>query len=239
MPETISIFISYSHADAAYLEADALFGFLKGLEKNALTFWTDREIRPGEPWDRVIKTQIQRADIALVLVSQGFLDSDYCQNVEIRDFLAQKTHVFPVILSPCDWHRHDWLKSRQFLPDGEQTLEEHYQDKGKRTRLFLEIREQLRVRADLIRKQRPVSIQPIVSFSGKAKIAFCDHLGDDRRRLADYLEIVPGDQARFDRGDEGRGIWVWLEQRRHLANLPEALAAVRRADLVKLLTDNH
>jgi hypothetical protein len=86
MPDAIIVFVSYSHQDATYLERDSLLGFLKGLERDHIELWTDRTIRPGELWDEVIKTTIQNADIALVLVSQGFLDSEYCQNVEIRNF---------------------------------------------------------------------------------------------------------------------------------------------------------
>ena len=195
MPNTIIVFVSYSHQDASYLERDSLLGFLKGLEKDDIELWTDRTIRPGELWDEVIKTTIQNADIALVLVSQGFLDSEYCQNVEIRNFLAHKTHLFPVILSPCEWRRHEWLKSRQFLPSGDQTIEEHFQDGGNRKRLFLRIRERLRERAELIRQGRhsSSSAEPIPkarahpkagsSYSGKIKIVFCDRLGDDWKRL--------------------------------------------------------
>ena len=73
MPDTIIVFVSYSHQDASYLERDSLLGFLKGLEKDDIELWTDRTIRPGELWDEVIKTTIQNADIALVLISQGFL----------------------------------------------------------------------------------------------------------------------------------------------------------------------
>jgi internalin A len=73
MPDTIIVFVSYSRQDASYLENDSLLGFLKGLERDNIELWTDRTIRPGELWDEVIKTTIQNADIALVLVSQGFL----------------------------------------------------------------------------------------------------------------------------------------------------------------------
>ena len=259
MPETIKVFVSYSHQDANYLEKDSLLGFLKGLEKDNIEFWTDKRIRPGESWDEVIKANIQSADIALVLVSQGFLDSEYCQNVEIENFLAKKAHVFPVILSPCDWHRHKWLSSRQFLPGGDQTIEEHFQDEGSRKRLFLQIRELLRERAELIRQtplteeetpslavgrgETPTSILPLGKgeekgggkpFTGKTKIFFCDRLGDDWKRLADCLEIPPSDQSRFDRGDEARGIWVWLDNRRRLMELPEALRLISRDDLAEL-----
>jgi hypothetical protein len=26
--------------------------------------------------------------------------------------------IVPVIISPCEWDRHEWLRSRQFLPRG-------------------------------------------------------------------------------------------------------------------------
>ncbi len=242
MPDRLKVFISYSHQDAEYLNGDSLLGFLKGLEKDNVTFWTDRHLRTGEFWDEVIKTNLQDAHISLVLVSQAFLDSPYCQNVEIERCLAQQTHLFPVILSPCDWQRHDWLSRRQFLPGGDQTVEEHYTESGRRKRLFLEIREQLRERIELIRKQQPLSPPPISPdslpkppFSGMSKIAVCDSLGDSWRKLADSFEIAPADQARFNRGDEARGIWEWLENRRRLGELPQGLIASGREDLVGLL----
>jgi conflict system STAND superfamily ATPase/bDLD-like protein/TIR domain-containing protein len=215
MPDAVKVFVSYSHQDNEYLAGDSLLGFLKGLEKDGISFWTDREIRPGESWDQVIRDKLQGADIALVLVSQGFLDSDYCQNVEIKGFLSRKTHLFPVILSPCDWRRHAWLANRQSLPGGDRTIEEHYQDSGKRKRLFLEIREFLRERADAIRATRPVSPEPepsspgplpraAAAYSGRTKLAVCERLGADWKKLADRLDIPPADQARFERGDEGR-----------------------------------
>ena len=120
MTDAVKVFVSYSHQDAEYLKYDSLLGFLKGLEKDGVEFWDDRRIRPGELWDEVIKTNLEEARIALVLVSQFFLDSAYCQNVEIEHCLARKTHLFPIILSPCDWQRHDWLSRRQFLPGGDQ-----------------------------------------------------------------------------------------------------------------------
>ena len=151
-PATITIFVSYSHQDSAYLQNDSLLGFLKGLEKEGIAFWTDQQIRPGELWDTVIKDHLQKAEMALVLVSQAFLDSDYCQNVEIEHFLAQKSHLIPIILSPCEWRRHRWLSERQFLPGGNETLEEHYTEPGRRKALFLKIRKALRERAELIRQ---------------------------------------------------------------------------------------
>ncbi|MDS4032038.1 MAG: toll/interleukin-1 receptor domain-containing protein [Candidatus Contendobacter sp.] len=243
MSDIVKVFVSYSHQDAEYLDKNSLLGFLQGLEKDGVEFWTDRRIRPGELWDEVIKVNLQDAHIALVLISQAFLDSPYCQNVEIERCLARQTHLFPIILSACDWRRHAWLSSRQFLPGGDQTVEEDYTEPDRRKRLFLEIREGLRERVELIRKQESPPPDPSLSsdplpkppFSGKAKIAACDHLGDSWRKLADYFEITPADRARFERGDEARGIWEWLESRRRLDELPQGLIAIDRRDLVELL----
>ncbi|MDH3603304.1 MAG: toll/interleukin-1 receptor domain-containing protein, partial [Candidatus Tectomicrobia bacterium] len=137
--EVINIFVSYSHDDSTYLGDNSLLGYLKGLENDRIEFRTDRQIRVGELWDEVIKTRIQDSHIALVLVSQSFLDSAYCQDVEIKNFLAAKSYLFPIILSPCEWQRHEWLRSRQFLPGGKQTIEGNYTNPGQLKQLFLEI----------------------------------------------------------------------------------------------------
>ncbi len=65
----------------------------------------------------------------------------------------------------------------------------------------------------------------------------CRQLGGDWRLLADYLEIPPYAQDRFERGAECRGILVWLENRRRLEMLPEALTFVGREDLAELLAN--
>lgn len=163
MTATVRIFVSYSHADARYLGKESLLGFLRRLEKEDVECWTDQKIQAGELWDDVIKAEIQQADIALALISQAFLDSPYCQDVEIRHFLARQKHLFPIILSLCEWKRYEWLSRRQFLPGGDETIEEHYTDEGRCKRLFLTIREQLRHRAEQIHqaaKERETPLPP-------------------------------------------------------------------------------
>ena len=53
MDKKIQIFVSYIHLDKAYLNKDSLLGYLQGLEKDNIEFWTDREIKPvvrGGSW---------------------------------------------------------------------------------------------------------------------------------------------------------------------------------------------
>jgi hypothetical protein len=222
-----------------------LLGFLRGLEADGVRFWTDTEIPMGALWDDEIKAHLDASPIALVLVSQGFLDSDYCQQVEIEQLLAQKTHLLPVILSPCDWQRHDWLSRRQFLPTGGETIEEHYKNPGKRKRLFLTIREQLRAQVGRLRAEGPSgveledgpgsgSVPDAPLLPGQAKLELQRRLGEDWRALADALGIPPHDTGTFIKGFEGRAIWEWLEVRERLPDLPGALSRAGRPDLATL-----
>lgn len=142
------IFVSYSHQDSKYLEKKSLLGYLRGLEREGIEFWYDGDILAGDNWNNEIKENIENADIALVLVSQAFLNSKYCIEVEIEEFLNQRKEkgltIFPVILSHCDWKSHDWLSSTQFEPREGKSIERDFGNKGKRDELFLKIFEQLR-----------------------------------------------------------------------------------------------
>jgi hypothetical protein len=143
------IFVSYSHKDAQYLEDDSLLGHLKGLEHDGAHFWWDEQIEVGMNWDDSIRKHIDETDIALVLVSQMFLNSKYCRDTEIPLFLngarAKGLIIFPVILSACDWQQYPWLRSPQFIPANAQNIEEHYyKPPGKRKAMFQTITEALR-----------------------------------------------------------------------------------------------
>ncbi len=72
-------------------------------------------------------------------------------------------------------------------------------------------------------------------FTGKDKIAFCNHLGDSWQNLATYFEIPIYVQSRFRQGEEAREIWAWLQNRQKLAELPEALEYIERSDLAAML----
>ncbi|MFO1430844.1 MAG: SUMF1/EgtB/PvdO family nonheme iron enzyme [Candidatus Competibacteraceae bacterium] len=69
---------------------------------------------------------------------------------------------------------------------------------------------------------------------GQVKVEICQRLGDGWKDLANYFQIPPHEEARFDPGDECRDIWAWLESRRRLEELPEALRYIKRKDLADL-----
>jgi len=151
----IKIFVSYSHLDEKYLGDDSLLGTLKALEREGVRFWSDQEITAGDKWDERIRDEIRGSHVALVLVSQAYLNSAYCQNVEINEFLTGEERdglaILPVMLSACEWERSEWLRSRRFLPGGGKTVEGHYTTPGKRKELFVDVLKQMRKLVEGIR----------------------------------------------------------------------------------------
>jgi len=105
--QPLKVFISYAHEDEA--ERDELGKHLAPLTREGLIdAWYDRLITAGRPWGDEIDHRLQDSHIVLLLVSASFLDSDYCNGVEMEAALRRasegKTRVIPIILRPCDWH---------------------------------------------------------------------------------------------------------------------------------------
>ena len=118
------MFVSYRQKaeDSGYMKE--ILHYLKGLQKENIEFWTDRDLHLGDRWNHKIHQKLAETDIALVLVSQAYLDSDYCINTEIRSFIDREITIMPIMLSPCEWERHAWLIDIQYLPGLDETLAE-------------------------------------------------------------------------------------------------------------------
>lgn len=102
----MEIFFSYAHEDETL--RDELAKHLKNLERQGIIqSWHDRQILPGAEWDHSIDTHLDTADVILLLVSNDFIASDYCYDVEIKRAMerheAGDAIVIPVILRPVDW----------------------------------------------------------------------------------------------------------------------------------------
>lgn len=102
--------------------------------------------------------EIDRADIAVVLVSQAFLNSPYCRAVEIAGFLrsarTRGLKIYPIILSPCNWQSHSWLRATQFQPRNGKTIEADFINPGKRKGLYLKTFQELRELGRVVRRER-------------------------------------------------------------------------------------
>jgi hypothetical protein len=99
------VFISYSHKDEAFKnEMDTHFAALK--HSGLIDVWHDRRIDAGTVWDDQIKSELEVADIILLMISADFLNSEYIWRVEIEHAMkrhkAREAKVVPIFIRPCD-----------------------------------------------------------------------------------------------------------------------------------------
>ena len=82
-PESFEIFLCYSHKDERLL--DRLKTHLSLLQHDKIiSIWYDRRIGAGTEWAGAIDEHLNSARMILLLVSQDFLASDYCHDVEME-----------------------------------------------------------------------------------------------------------------------------------------------------------
>ena len=80
------LFISYSHRDQEWL--DVIKAPLEPyVELHGLKVWDDRHIPPGEDWRKTIADALAQTRVALLLVSPGFIRSEFIRDEELRYFL--------------------------------------------------------------------------------------------------------------------------------------------------------
>lgn len=144
--EDMRIFLSYAHADEKY--KDELLKHLEGLKlTNNISFWDDRNICPGQDWDGEIKTNLEKADIILLLISADFIASSYILEKELNAAIERDRNneaiVIPIFVRDCDLTDMPFMKL-QGLPKNAKPIasfkrmDEAYTEisKGIRKRLF-------------------------------------------------------------------------------------------------------
>ncbi|KAM3094333.1 TIR domain-containing protein [Phormidesmis sp. 146-35] len=116
--ESIQVFFSYAHRDEGL--RDELASHLAGLKRQGvISAWHDRQIRAGTEWANQIDENLNTSDVILLLISNAFIDSDYCWGIELQQAMqrheAKEACVIPIILRPVDWQNAPFSKL-QALP---------------------------------------------------------------------------------------------------------------------------
>ena len=122
------VFISYSHADRQWVERlKTMMAPLLRAGQPRLLLWDDSQIAPGSPWRQEIETALEQARVALLLVSDAFLASEFVMNEEVPKLLAAAKHngvrILWVSVSPC-LVEHTPLHAYQAVLPLERALEE-------------------------------------------------------------------------------------------------------------------
>ena len=116
--QPVEILFSYTRADEELRQR--LESHLAALKrKKRIICWHNRYIRAGLNWKSQINAHLETADIIVFLISPDFLDSDYCNDVEVKYALERSaqglTCIVPVILRRADW-KDEALAEFQALP---------------------------------------------------------------------------------------------------------------------------
>lgn len=102
----LKVFIAYSHKDEMLKEElEKHLSALKQQQK--INPWQDRALTAGTEWDLEIKTQLEAAQLILLLITPDFMASDYIQDNELKRAIKQhqtkKALVIPIFLRPVDY----------------------------------------------------------------------------------------------------------------------------------------
>lgn len=151
--ESLPVFISYASYDNKSKNVeerwlDRLMQFLKPLElEGKISSWADTELTAGSSWRQDIKSAVEKAKVAIILVSPAFLASGFIRTQEIPHLLKKSNlgndtldHygdmeegmlILPILLRPCLIHhvafeifdgpseiRYSRLSEFQFVPKG-------------------------------------------------------------------------------------------------------------------------
>lgn len=129
------IFVSYSHADGrlALIEVQRQFGVLNGL---SMKIWSDKEIKPGSNWEYEIQDAVSSSRVVILIITPGFLQSDFVLNVEVPEILKRNSNggmlVLPIYWTACHYSIVPWLRDLQLVTaEGESIGSLNYEERAK------------------------------------------------------------------------------------------------------------
>jgi hypothetical protein len=157
--EAARVFVSYAREDRRWLDVEYQYNLVpflrESLRRNNVTFWFDKELSPGDEFRQLIETEIDRSQIALLLVSQSFLNSEFIEKCEMPRITqrAQQRQIIvvPVLVEPCGWTEYPFLADRQMIP-GSKALIYYTERESDWAAIKLEILDGIKAQLRKIRK---------------------------------------------------------------------------------------
>lgn len=176
----INIFISYSHENQEWLEErdpreggpPSLLSFWKrAFRGQDIEFWFDRHEETGiagsDRWRELISIQIDRADIAILLITQDFVISPFIREEELPRIMERanrkELELLPILVEPARWKELDLHGMFQMVPGKSTPLSEYFEEsKNDFQKARLEILDGLEraVKTVRARKEKPVEATP-------------------------------------------------------------------------------
>ena len=135
------IFISYAHEDKEWvLEGPGNIHLIPRIRRHTspdAEIWFDEGLVIGEKWDEEIHNHIIQSHIAILLISESFVSSDYIVNKELIWIKEQveknDMKIVPLLIGNITEKSKriiDWIYQRQIHPSETQPLCNHLNDKA-------------------------------------------------------------------------------------------------------------
>jgi hypothetical protein len=120
-----NVFISYSHRDGRWL--DRLNIHLTPVQRDVnADVWSDTRIKSGDKWRQELESAVDRANVAVLIISPDFLASQFIYDNELPPLLQSAelrgALILPVIASPSLFHRTPSLSQFQAVNPPDRTL---------------------------------------------------------------------------------------------------------------------
>ena len=125
-----TVLISYSHMDEKEKEKlVSHLGVLRGA--GLIDLWSDDLIIGGDDWESDINTAINKAHVAVLLISDNYLNSEFILGKEVPALLQRRktegVKIFPLIARACAWRQKPKSLEIKFLNFLAYTLREFFQ----------------------------------------------------------------------------------------------------------------
>lgn len=148
MQAKVEVLICYAQEDAAEMNELAIhLGALK--RQGILEVWHDQKIRPGDEWMKAVELHLMTAHIIVPLLSQYFLNSDYCYSIQMTEAVERhrrkEAHILPVILRPVYYGKTPFAQIQPLPTGGIPVKSRHWRN---RDEAFFNISEGIRTVAE-------------------------------------------------------------------------------------------
>jgi hypothetical protein len=161
--DVVRVFVSYSHKDKRWLDAKSQFNLVPfladSLRRQNVEFWFDPQLVIGDQYRSLIEHEIDRAQIALLIVSQPFLNSRFIIDEVELPRIAERARrgemlIAPVLVEPCGWHDYPVIAEQHMVP-AEYPLIDYTENEAKWAKVRFEILENLKTQVNRIRMSMP------------------------------------------------------------------------------------
>ncbi|MCP3957203.1 MAG: ROK family protein [bacterium] len=200
-----SVFVSYSHRDASW-KAEVVRHLKVWEAEGRFVVWEDHSIEAGEDWSSKCLAAIDRAQVAILLISQDFLSSEFVREQELPRLLERRDQgtlsIVPVIAKHSAWQELPWLSSQEVRPRGGEPLQG--MSEAERERTLVAITNEVAARFEEGLDRGGGDMGKIVGIDlGSTKIAAgtfdLTRAGDEFKKFSPYVEKVtrPTDEIKI------------------------------------------